>query len=718
MRFLLALIFTMAVYGQQPPSQGSAPPVQGQTTAPAQAQTAPAQGQAAAPAQAQTAPAQGQAAAPAQAQTAPAQGQTATPAQAAAPAPADQKTAETANPTPAGGEWFTGSIDLGYRWVTSVGGNLQEYRTVVDLLERPTLLGLDFSLTDPNKHLFDQVNVRASGWGGEPYNTAHLDARKLGIYDFNIDYRNIAYFSESPSFANPAAPGGYNEQSLDIRQRMFSANLELFSGSHFVPFLAYDYNSGNGTGIETWVQQSNNEFPVPYNLRDSTNNYRGGLRIEYSRFHITLAEGGTTYKDDDSAYDSTIQFGDNLIPVLGETLYLTGLQQAYGIRGTSTYSQALLTASPTSWLNIYGQFLYSEPKTTVHFNETATGNFSEISELLFYSGQDTVGTGTANQPHTTANIGFELRPLPRLRIVESFMTDRYHDAASPFVATALILAGSPMSSVSALNYSQVVNYNQEETDIMYDLGAKLTLRGGYRYIWGDATVLAGQLSSIQPTVSGALQRNVGLGGLTYRANEKLSVNLDYEGAESDRVYFRTSLNDYNKARARARYQLNSALGFTANFQVLNNQNPDPNIRLDFQSRDNSLAVFWTPKNSKRFSLTGEYDRATVRSDISYLGLFLAPSTSIYRDNEHIATSAVNVVLPGIPNGKLTFGGSMFLSAGSRPTRYYQPLAQLSIPLQKHIYWNTEWQYFGYGESLYWYEGFRTHVFTTGVRLSK
>ena len=57
-------------------------------------------------------------------------------------------------------------------------------------------------------------------------------------------------------------------------------------------------------------------------------------------------------------------------------------------------------------------------------------------------------------------------------------------------------------------------------------------------------------------------------------------------------------------------------------------------------------------------------------------------------------------------------------AGTRPTRYFQPLARLSLPLYKHVYWNSEWQYYGFGERFYLYEGFRTHVFMTGLRLTK
>ena len=55
-----------------------------------------------------------------------------------------------------------------------------------------------------------------------------------------------------------------------------------------------------------------------------------------------------------------------------------------------------------------------------------------------------------------------------------------------------------------------------------------------------------------------------------------------------------------------------------------------------------------------------------------------------------------------------------MAAGT--SRYYQPLARLSLPLGKHVYWNTEWKYYGFQEDFYLYEGFRTHVFMTGLKL--
>jgi hypothetical protein len=647
---------------------------------------------------------------------------------AAAAAKTEEKT-ESPVPTPPAESWLTGSIDFGYRWVTDAG-NSQAYRSVVNLGQGPKLTGLDFTILDPKKRLFDRLDARANGWGGDPYSTAHLDARKQGIYNFGFDYRNIAYFNAMPSYSNPLAPKGFNEQAFDTRRRNTSLSLDLRPGKRIIPYLAFDRNSGYGHGITTWVQDSNDEFAVPTLLRDSTNNYRGGIRIECQCLHVTLEVGGTTFKDDDLASYNGAHLGDRTTPLLGQTLVLNNLQQAYGIRGSSIYTKAMATSNPFSWLNLYGQFLFSEPKVDVHYTDSATGNFALLSQLLFYSGQTNLGTGAANQPHTSGNAGFELRPFRRIRIIQSWMTDRYHDTASPVAFPLATITGGLSTTPPAVtglaflntppNYTQAVNYNQQQTDVLFDLTSKLMLRGGYRRVWGDATILAGQFSQSGTMASGQLSRNVGLAGLTFRPAQKLSVNLDYEGASSDKIYFRASLNDYYKLRARARYQVAASLMLQANFQVLNNRNPAAAIQYDFQSRDNSLAVYWTPAGGKRISVMGEYDRSSLSSNIDYLGLFFSPAVSVYRENAHTASSAIDIALPGYAGltPKLTAGGSLFVSAGSRPSRYYQPLMRLSLPLQKHVYWNTEWKYYGYGEQFYLYEGFRAHVFMTGLRLTK
>jgi hypothetical protein len=677
-----------------------------------------------APAQpaASTAPA---AATPAQPATPAAQ--TTTPAPAAA-TPAAQTTAPTKSPVPSAESWLTGSIDLGYRWQTGVGGSLDTYRSIVNLGSGPKLVGADFTLTDPQHRVFDQIRVRAYGWGDEPYASFHLDARKSKLYDFNADYRDMAYFNYMPSYADPLASRGIvlNEQSFDTRRHLGSYTLDLLPGNWFVPFLAYERDSGSGIGA-TVFQSDANEYPVPNTIRDLTNLYRGGVRFELRRFHATLEGGGTTFKNDQSLYQSLNPGngpnpGNNLAPYFGQKLDLSTLAATYGIRGHSEYGKLLATANLTSWLDFYGQFLFSQPDTTVNYYQRDTGNLVLQSQLLFYTGQQYLVSAATQLPHTTGTAGVEIRPVRRLRILESWLTDRLHEAGSASTSNLLLTSPNTSTQIAGLLASSLAtNYNQQEVNVIFDATSKLTLRGGYRYVWGDgrdATLpAAGLVSSDQVK----LRRNVGLGAITFRPIHKLSLSAEAEAASSSGAYFRTSLYDYQKVRAQARYQATGSLSVSADFTALNNQDPQPGVKYDYLALSESLSLLWSPAK-KAWDFEGSYTRSALRSNIGYLDPgTLAPEASNYRDNAHTATALLNIRLPHgssklVP--RLTAGGSFFISSGSRPTSYYQPLAKLWIPLTARATWFTEWTYDGYGEAFYLYEGFRTHLVTTGVRLTR
>jgi hypothetical protein len=620
-------------------------------------------------------------------------------------------------------QWFDGSIDFGYRWVTGIGGSVPEYRSVVNLGEGPKLFGLEFSLIDPKKRWFDRVTARASNWGGDPYNTAHVDAVKRSVYDLRFDYQNIAYFNAVPSFANPSAPSGFDQQSFDTRRRNATISLDLFPNWHIRPYVAFYRNTGNGTGINDFVQGAGNSYPVPVSLHDATNNFRGGVHIETSKYHATVEVGGTTFREDDQTNYTGQNFGNRATPIFGTQPELTSLQQAYGIRGNSVYTRGLLTANITSKVNFYGQFLYSQPTSSVNYAELAGGKFAMATTLLLFGGQFGVATGSAIQPHVSGTAGMEIHATDRLRITQSISTDRQHDSGISLfnqslfrsLSNPVLIAGNSLAQSTL----QIVNYTTVETNLFYDFSSKLTVRAGYRYVTGDAEVPASSLSQIGAFESGNLRRNIALAGANYRPMKKLAINLDYEGGISDQTYFRNSLNNYSRGRVRARYQASDSLSLQLNFQILDNQNPARDIRFDFLSLHATAGAYWTPNNAKRVTVSAEYDRAWVNSDILYLNLpFYTSAASSYTENAHTATSAVDVAFSKTSGAKLTAGGSLVLLTGSRPTTYYQPLARVSIPVWKHVHWNAEWRYYGFSEAFFLYEGFRTNTFTTGLRMSK
>jgi len=660
------------------------------------------------------------------AQTPPAQANQNPPAApAAAPTPAAQApaTAPAESPVPSGESWLTGSIDLGYRWRSDVSGSFLTYRSIVDLNSGFTLVGADFIIRDPQHRLFDTIKVRASDWGDQPYESLHVAISKTKLYEFNADYRDFAYFNDLPSYADPLFSRNFalDEQAFDQRRRFADFSLELLPGNWLVPYVDFSRDSESGHGSSVFVTDVN-EFPVPDTLSDRTNLYRGGVRFHFHRFHATIEEGATNYKEDQNLYQlpGSANYGNNPAPFFGETVDLTTLAASYGINGSSYYTKALFTANATNWLDLYGQFLYSVPSSTVHYNQFDTGNLALESQLLFYSSQEFLLTAAARLPHTTGSAGAEIRPIKRVRIVESWLTDRLSNAGSATSTNNLISTPSEQIA-STLATSLLSNYNQNQIDLFFEAHKKLTLRAGYRYVWGNANDAIVPAVDLVSADQGSLHRNVALGGFTYRPIQRISVTGEAEVASSTGAYFRTSLYNYQKVRGQIRYQATKSLTFSSDFLMLDNQNPVPGVNYDYSMRQESLSLFWAPGASKYFDLEGSYTRSGIVSNIGYLApQDLSTQLSRYVDDAHIATGLVNVKFPhkGAVAPRLSAGGSMFISSGSQPTSYYQPVVSLWLPLSKHVTWFTDWRYYGYGEVFYLYEGFHAHTLTTGLRFSR
>ena len=646
----------------------------------------------------------------------------------AEPKPAEPKPAEEAKPAaeekkeaaapiaPATERNFRFTFDAGYRFLDDVRGDFATYRSVVNLGEGPKLFGGEFDWTDPKSRLFDRLSVAAHNWGGDPYNTLRVTAERSKVYRLRGDYRNISYYNFLPSFANPGTNFSFNERSFDLQRRSANVELELIPSSRIVPYLAYSRDSGRGTGITPFVT-TGNEYPVATRIDDGTHYYRGGVRIESRWAHVTLEQGTARFKDDQQAFTATRNPGNRTTTLLGQTLVLNSLLEAYRVRGENYYSKAIITATPVGWANLYGQFLYSRPTTDVSYSDSARGNFY-LGGTTFFSGLDSSASSEAKMPRSSGSFGAELRPLRWVRIMESWSTDRYHTASSALLAERFLFSSGPAQVRNLFSPGRlVVNYSRQQADLFVDVLPKVTLRLGHRYTWGDALVREPLLSQT-PGVpgQGRIRMHSGLAGLIARPYSKLSINLDYEFSPGDENYFRTSLQRYHLGKARARWQAFKDVSFAASFQILDNRNPDRAIGYEYQSRVSSASVQWLPKGGKRIGLLGEYSRSTLRSNISFLvplGLF--SRQSIYLDNAHSATGTLDINLPHAP--RLSVGGSLFRSWGSRPTRYYQPFGRIVAPFAKHIEGYFEWRWYGFSQPLFLLESFRSHQLQLGLRVS-
>ncbi len=618
----------------------------------------------------------------------------------------------------AGEKSLSGTVDLGYRWVSDGAGSMDTYRSVVNLQDGFRVFGLDFMMKDPKRKLFDQVTVFADSWG-DPYNTVRVDAERDKTYRFTFGYRNIVYFNALPSFANPSLGDDvlFSQRSFDVERKLWNSELEFRPGSRIVPYVAFARDSGDGRGVTPFVSNGN-EFPVSTQYRDGTNDYRGGVRFEFKRWHLTVEQGGASFKDDQQVMTNDPNFGNRTGTILGRQTFIDNASQNYGMRGDSIYSRALFTANPVRWAGLTGQFLYSRPQVDVSFLEGAEG-LLYLGGVSFADITRAAGSGLAKRPHTSGSFTAEIRPTRRIRIHESIMTDRSHVASSLLWNVSAIASGTENARLENFSDRLITNFNRQQVDAFFDVTQRLTLRGGHRYEWGDAIVRGATLNPAT-TEAGELKRHAGLFGANYRVTRKAVLNLDYEAADASSTYFRSSLHDYHRARIRARLHLRDDLQFNAGFHYLTNDNPAAGENHEFRDVRATGSLRWRPRGGQRFNVLGEYSFSALKSDIGILiPPFFQPALSSYRDNAHSGTGIVDINLPEIGSGRaprLSAGGGFFKSSGSRPTKYWQPVGRLLLPVNPHVAGFFEWRYYGMTQTFYSFEGFRSHHLIFGLQL--
>ncbi|MGB9606490.1 MAG: hypothetical protein ACPL88_11505, partial [Bryobacteraceae bacterium] len=422
--------------------------------------------------------------------------------------------------------------------------------------------------------------------------------------------------------------------------------------------------------------------PVPHMLRDHSDNVRGGVRLEWPRWQLHLEGGGITWHVDQQVYTFPERnYGNLLRPILGQTLFLDRGNESLDARGSSRFARGSLRARPAEWAELAGQFQFSQPDSKTQYRQNNSGSFVNFALLRFYSGELVSAEARAKQPHSSASFGAELRPFKRLRVIESWLTDRLHDAGFALLTDRLLAGDQTLDAPTVAAAERLVlNYNQQEVLLVVEATRRLSLRGGHRYVWGEARTPDPLFVLPGPGPKPELRRHVALAGGSFLAGQRLRVTADLEASPGDRSYFRTSLHRYQRGKVRARYQALSSLLISANFSVLNNQNPTPGIAYDFLSRQNTLGLQWSPAGGKWISLLAEYTRYTQRSNLSWRDPGAARSElSAYRDNGHAGTGLLEIGLPGRGSvqPRVSVGGSLVAASGTRPARFYQPVGRLA-----------------------------------------
>jgi hypothetical protein len=632
------------------------------------------------------------------------------------------------SPTKVLGMESTGTVDLGYRWTAGFSGSEDLYRSLVNLGEGPRLLGANLNFANPlgaNKYL-DRLQLNASSWGGDPYNTLRLYAEKTGVYQFSVDYRNVNYFNFIPSFANPLLSQGVllGQHSFDSTRRTTDLELTLRPGKTVSPFFGYSRNSGFGPGITTFTADGN-EFAINNQLRDTSDYYRGGVTFNFRKLNLVLEQGYLTFKDDQRIFQTDgTNTGNRTSPLLGEDILLNQLDENYHVRGRTPVSRAQLTATPWENLTVSGRFVYSQPDSDFDYDRRSVGNFLSFDVLRAFTGELASGSAEADRPHILGNLAIEFRPTQRIRILELVLTDRFHIASSSSLGRSLTgtrpLVEPPdpndtFDTSAAESNRLAVNLNQNQIEGVVDLTSRLFVRGGYRYVWSD-TRLQSTVDEESVDQSVSLHRNVGIAGFGFRLPKKANLSLDFEAGQGDRVYSRTDILDYRRVRLRGRYQPWSWAAVSGSFSLLDHENNRPDLGYDFENRGYSFSLSFTPAGGKHVSANLDYSRADLTSDILFIiPQLLTSDTSQYIEDSHFGNATLDFGI--FRNIRLSMGYAILSTSGSRPLNYHQPHAAVVVPITRRIAWTTEWRYYDYNEKTFSFEDFHNHLITAGLRFS-
>jgi hypothetical protein len=637
--------------------------------------------------------------------------------------------APAAAPASAGApdQTVTGTIDLGYRWVAGEDGNRSMYRSIVNLGAGPKLFDATLSFRSPRPAWADRMDLQMNSWGGEPSSTLRFDARKEGVYELGFQYRNIAYFNDIPSFANPLLESGLrwsdSENKYDIHRRLFDVNLDVLPNRRFAPFFAYSRSAGTGPGYLSWVGPGN-EYVSNRRLDDAVDLFRGGAHINFAKANFTVEAGGSHFTENTRIFygSGAPNPGDLRTPILGVVTHLDTVDQQYQATVNSFFTRGSAVVRPYKWIDLSGEFSFNQPSLDLRLNEAAAGLFLFSSSLAQMTGQTVTATANALRPHPSGTASLTLRPLNRLRVVQSYYTDRFHNSTFSLLNQAQTgvvgLLGSALPSTintaTAIPLLFTNDYNRYQVDAMYDVHPRITLRGGYRKIWSD--VLTGDTGDPASFDTAKQRQNIALAGVDVRLPLNLTLYGSAEISSGTAALFRTSLLDYQRVKVRGRWRPRPWATVSGTVNILRNYDNETGLNLAYRSREVSLSVLLAPAGGKRFSVALDYMHSTLASDtFIILPPFFTLDTSRYDQNGQQAGGYVDLAL--IRNAKLDFGGSLVVAQGSRPTRFYQPQADLVVPITKRLGWISGWRYYDFNEQLFRFEAFNAHLFSTGLRIT-
>ena len=159
-------------------------------------------------------------------------------------------------------------------------------------------------------------------------------------------------------------------------------------------------------------------------------------------------------------------------------------------------------------------------------------------------------------------------------------------------------------------------------------------------------------------------------------------------------------------------------GFSLNGRVILRGNKDAAPDIGLKSHDRNYIAGLNYQPNERFSLSLDYSRTTLFSNLLIvLPQNLRTASSIF--DERVSGIGGSLAIGVYRGSKIELGYRGILNRGSFPLDYHQPYASLWIPVGHGMAFKPNWQYFDYKENLFGgLESYKTHLVTFALIYSR
>ena len=292
---------------------------------------------------------------------------------------------------PTGGARLSGEATFGVRSV-DVGGADSKYREDVNLDDGARVLDLALGYAAPADAdgVVDNLSLTADGLGGDPFETLHFDAQKLGRYKLKLDRRRSDYFyrdvilpSELASVAGSTAGDLHHFDFTRVRD---TADLVLDLSPRTKLNVGLEHQTRVGTSTTSQGIQRD-QFVLDNPLDESSSSLNVGVQHAWDKVTLIVDEQTQDFENASSLVLPEPSSGQN--PSDPAELLTFALDQAYDYRRRA--HQVRVLVRPTSLMTVQGAARREDLDYDLDAEERSSG--TDFAGRPFTADQSATGSG-------------------------------------------------------------------------------------------------------------------------------------------------------------------------------------------------------------------------------------------------------------------------------------------------------------------------------------